>query len=159
MAENAKKTMLEHYIDQKTSAMTIMREKAPNLPQAWYFQELVYRIGVLETIQAYTKSAPFSADAKVLATHYQLFEAYLLSLISERKVTMATQKEVKEMQETALKNMNVIFTSDKARFAHYAPRTPEQYQTDIERFANTFLPAWVQYRNTLVEIKTKEMQS
>lgn len=156
MSESKKLTLLEHYRLQRDYAAAYLEKSKPTLQQVWYYQELTYRINVLEVFQTFLMAAPESADTKVLIPHFQLFEAYVLCLVHERKIGRTDNKDLVKQQQTAHENLKQIFDSNKARFSRYAPRSAEQYHTDIETFTNTILPAWIQYRNTLLEISTKE---
>ena len=48
-------------------------------------QELNYRIFVIETFQAFCKSAPMGMDTKELCYHYQLVDSNVRFLLEERK--------------------------------------------------------------------------
>ena len=45
-------------------------------------QELNYRISVLETFQAFSKSAPMGLKVEDLSYHYQLVDAYIKSVLN-----------------------------------------------------------------------------
>ena len=156
MEGNKKTTLLENYKLQKDYAVEYMKKNRPTTQQVWYFQELAYRITVLEVFQAFLLAAPLSVDSTELVPHYQSFEAYVLCLLNERKFATTDNEEIKKQQATASENLQLIFMSNKKKFSNYAPRTAEQYHGDVESFTNTILPAWIQYRNTLIDISTKE---
>lgn len=156
MSEQKKLTLLENYKLQKDYAAEILKKSKPTLQQVWYYQELTYRINVLEVFQTFLMAAPESAETKRLIPHFQLFEAYILCLMGERKIGRTDNEDLVKQQQTANGNLKQIFDSNKTKFSRYAPRSADQYHTDIETFTNTILPAWVQYRNTLIEISTKE---
>ena len=156
MSEQKKLTLLENYKLQKDGAAEYMKKSKLSLQHVWYYQELAYRISVLEVFQTFLLAAPESVDTKILVPHFQLYEAYVLCLLNERKIGRTDNEDLVKQQQTALGNLQRIYESNKSKFSRYAPRSADQYHGDIENFTNTILPAWIQYRNTLLEISTKE---
>ena len=58
-------------------------------------QELNYRISVLETFQAFAKDAPLGLKVEDLSYHYQLVDAYIKSVLSERQFGAKTDSNGK----------------------------------------------------------------
>ena len=115
-------------------------------------QELKYRIGVLETFQAYLKTAPITTDVRQLQFHYQLMRAYIGFLETERKFGVATDDEGKKKRRTAAETLIRVIEDHKKRFGSFRATSPEQYKKEIGNLVNTVLPVWIQYRNTYVQI-------
>lgn len=67
-------TVLEQYIDLKGRISA--KIAAGNFPpeQMLQYQEMLYRIDVLETCMAFGKTAPVTMDQPVLSYHYQMLD-------------------------------------------------------------------------------------
>jgi len=44
------------------------------------------------------------------------------------------------------------------RYANYSPESPAQYAKDIMKTIATVLPAWMQFRDTVTEVKLPDME-
>ena len=111
-------------------------------------QELNYRICVLQTMQAYCKSAPISTDLHQIGFHYQLVVSSLRSLLSERKF----EKGMKQRQAAA-KSLEDVFNDQSRRFQSFKASSPELYRKSVQSMVNTVLPVWVTYRGTYINIE------
>lgn len=117
------------------------------------YQELLYRIAVLEACQTFCKTAPISVDTKALCYHYQIVDAYLCSLSSEHKVGAPADKEMKARRQTALDSYLEVLQHCRKFFGSFQPTTPELYKTRIIELINTVLTAWIEYRDSYVDLK------
>lgn len=115
-------------------------------------QELNYRICILETFQAFCKSAPVTMDTKKMGYHFQLVDAYLRFILTERKFGPKTDPEGQKKRQTAFTSFERVVQDGKKRFASFIATTPEQYKTSIGGYVNTVLPVWLQYRNTYINL-------
>ena len=156
MSNNNKPTLLEKYWKIRLDFNESHAETMPAPAQLWSFQELLYRIEVLEGFKQFAAAAPFSADMKVLTPHYKVVNAYVENLKKERDLPAAPNADIQKQRETALAGLCSVVEDYRKRYANYIPQNPEQYQKDICRTIGTVLPAWVQYRNTINEIKLTE---
>lgn len=150
-----KLTLLERYWKVRVDFDSACKEIPPSPVQLWVYQELLYRIGVLEAFQLIAKAAPFSGDMKILFPHYQVVNMFVENLKKERFL-QAPDPDMQKQQQTAIGSLNSVIDDYRKRYANYAPQSPEQYQRDIGRTIATVLPAWIQYRNTITEIKLNE---
>ncbi len=153
-----KTTLLERYWAIRLEFEAAGKETVPEPPRLWWYQELVYRISVLEVLKCFTVAAPFTNDMKSLIPHYQVVNGYIEHIRKER-ASMSSDPERLKQQQTALSTLSAVITDYRTRYKSYAPKSPEQYGRDITRTVAAVLPAWVQYRNTLVEIKIEEASS
>jgi hypothetical protein len=151
-----KQTMLERYWKIRLDFKEAYKETMPAPAQLWNYQELLYRIDILEVFQQFAAAAPLTTDMKVLGTHYKVVDAYVENLKKERAFPASPNAEVQKQRETALASFNSVVDDYRKRFASYAPQSPEQYQKDIGRAIATVLPSLLQYRNTINEIKITE---
>jgi len=147
-----KPTLLERYWKTRLEFETCCKEIMPSPEQLWGFQELVYRIGVLEVFQLFAKAAPLTGEMNILFLHYQAVSGYIEHLRSERFCASLDPKRQKQ-QQTARASLDAVIEDYRKRYASYAPKGPEQYRKDIANTIAAVLPAWVQYRDTVVGIK------
>lgn len=152
----AKLTMLEKY--QVTFAEIAKQESPMTLEQAWTFQELLYRIEVLQICQMFTVVAPVGNDMRAMLTHYQMVDGYFENLKCERRNGLAASEEEQKQRDTVHQNRCRIVNDYRKRFSSFTPGNPEQYKKEIGKAITTFLPAWIQTRNTYINIITKEAQ-
>lgn len=152
----AKLTMLEKY---QHSFMDIAQQ-AGELPleQAWTYQELIYRMEVLQVCQMFASISPVGDDMRAMLIHYQMVDGYLENLKTERRIGFAASEDEQKQRDTAHQNLCRIVTDYRKRFGSFKPNNPEQYKNEIGKAITTFLPAWIQMRNAYIKINTKEAQ-
>lgn len=150
-----KLTLLERYCKIRIDFEADIKETMPTPAQLWVYQELIYRIGVIQIFQQYSKTAPFSDDIKILTPHYKVVNMYIEYLKNERYLK-SPNPEVQKQQLTAQGSLSAVIEDYRRQYANYAPKSPEQYSKDIGRTITTLLPAWIQYRNTITDIKLEE---
>lgn len=149
-----KLTLLEKY--QATFADMVKNKEKLSLEQAWLFQELLYRIEVLQVCQMFTQTAPVGNDLRAMFTHYQMVDGYFENLKSERRNRLAASEKEQKQRETISQNLCRVMNDYRKRFSSFSPSTPEQYRNEISKVISTMLPVWVQMRNVYTPIKTKE---
>jgi len=146
-------TILESYQAGKNSFDTGIQTAAPSPAQIWVQQETIYRIEVLETCQMFAKTAPQSVDAQILVSHYQMVDAYIQNLTSERRYGTSANDEIKKQRETAYNNLLRVIQDYRARFGSFTPGGDTGcYRKTISKVIQTILPVWIQYRQTYIEI-------
>ncbi|NBJ90182.1 hypothetical protein [Acutalibacter sp. 1XD8-36] len=127
------------------------------LPQdSLAMQELNYRIGVLETFQAFVKGAPMALDPKPLTYHYQLVDASVGFILTEHKFGPKADENGKKRRETALNSLGKAVSDGRKRFSSFKPSRPEQYSETVSKYINTIMPLWVQYRDTYINLTPKK---
>ena len=148
-------TMLEKYM---ISFSEISKMSPLPIERMWEFQELIYRIEVLQVCQMFSKMAPLGnkANQSSLITHYHMVDGYFECLKNERRIGPTADENLLKQRDTAHQNLGLIITDYRKRFQSYNVKTPEQYGNDIGKVISTFLPAWVQFRNTYINISSKE---
>lgn len=150
--QQKRQTVLEYY-----STMRQSIEAAALTPDTlWQYQEVLYRVSVIETCQALHKTAPLSEDRKVLLPHYQMLTAYFQFMLTERRFGLSTETDIRRHQDTAYANLQRIIEDHRGRFQHYSVQSAGQYLKDIGNAICTVLPAWMQYRNSLIKIEHEE---
>ena len=150
-------TLLARYWKLRIDFMDAHKETMPSPKQLWKLQEIMYRIEVLEVFKQFAVAAPLSTDWNVIRNHYLIVDAYAENLSKERDLPAAApDSDIQKQRQTAFESLISVMTDFRKRYKSYKPQGPEQYQKDIERTIATVLPAWVQYRNTINEIKLTE---
>jgi hypothetical protein len=156
---NNKPTLLQRYWKTRLDFTESHKDTMPLPAQIWSFQELLYRIEVLEVFQQFASAAPYSDDKTVLLPHYKVVNWFIENLKTDRVYPPAPNDDIKKQRETAHTSLCSVIEDYIKRFSNYIPKSPEQYGKDIGRIINTVLPAWIQYRNTINEIKLTEEQT
>ena len=151
----SKLTMLEKY---QLAFANIAKQIFPaSLDAAWTFQELLYRIEVLQVCQMFNASAPIGDDLQAMFNHYQMVDIYLANLVQERQKGLAASETEKAQRATVYQNLCHIIADYRKRFGSFQPKEPEQYKKEISKVIGAFLPVWIQMRNTYINISTKEI--
>ena len=120
--------------------------------QLMLYQELVYRIGVIETCQSFCTSAPVSTDRYAMGNHYKLVDAFIQCLAKERRFGQPADDALKAKRATANDNLEKVITDCRKRFSSFAPSGPEHYKQSISKLVGTVLTCWLQLRNTYINI-------
>ena len=115
-------------------------------------QEVNYRICVLETFESLSKSAPITMDTKVMGYHYQLVDAYVKFVLTERKFGPKTDTEGIKKRETAAASFEKVVQDGRKRFSSFSPTSQDQYRSTIGNYILTVLSVWMQYRNTYINV-------
>ena len=145
-------TLLEDYNQKKASVFQqVIRGSFP-VDQLLQYQELLYRIDVLESCLAFVRTSPTTADHRVVGYHYRILDGFLTCLLHERQLGPLADEKLKKQRETALSNLKTVIFTFRKKFQSFAPTNPEAYRNEIQSMINTILPAWISYRNTYVAL-------
>ena len=143
-------TTLEQYNQMKQQLSAKIADGTMTGDQLLGYQELLYRISVLESCMNFVKTAPVTNDMKVMSFHYQVVEALFTCLIQERQFAVPANDALKKQRDTALSNLQTVVNSFRKQFQSFKPATPEAYRAAVTKMVNTILPAWLQYRFTYI---------
>ena len=143
-------TTLEQYYQTKQQLNAKMAEGKFTNDQLLGYQELMYRISVLESCMMFLKTAPFSTDTSILGFHYKVVDALFTCMLQERQFGLPADEKVKKQRATALENLQLVINSFRRPFQSFAPNTPEVYRETISKMITTVLPVWLQYRYTYI---------
>jgi hypothetical protein len=145
--------MLETYNIGKSGFDSGLHTAMPGPEQVWAQQERLYRIEVLEACQMFVKSAPNSAETKELFWHYQMLDAYIQSLTQERRYGAIADDNLQKQRDTAHGNLMKVVQDYRKRFGSFcAGNDAGCYKKTITSVIQTVLSAWIQYRQTYIEI-------
>lgn len=146
-------TLLSEYQEKKGSLTAQAASGNMSFDQLMLYQELAYRIEVLEVSQAFCRSAPITMDMKAMINHYKLVDGYVRCIGKERRFGPSADEKQKAMRQTAANAMDKVIVDSEKRFSSFSPNSPEQYKNSICSLINTVLPVWVQLRNTYLDIQ------
>ena len=143
-------TTLEQYNQMKQQLTAKITDGTMTVDQLLGYQELLYRISVLESCMNFVKTAPVTNDMKVMSYHYQVVEALFTCLVQERQFGIPADDVVRKQRATALENLQTVVNSFRKQFQSFKPAAPEAYRAAVTKMVNTILPAWLQYRFTYI---------
>ena len=143
-------TTLEQYNQMKQQLTAKIADGTMTVDQLLGYQELLYRISVLESCMNFVKTAPVTNDMKVMSYHYQVVEALFTCLVQERQFGIPADDVVRKQRATALENLQTVINSFRKQFQSFKPAAPEAYRAAVTKMVNTILPAWLQYRFTYI---------
>lgn len=143
-------TTLEQYYQMKQQLTAKIADGTMTVDQLLGYQELLYRISVLESCMNFVKTAPVTNDMKVMSYHYQVVEALFTCLVQERQFGIPADDVVRKQRATALENLQTVVNSFRKQFQSFKPAAPEAYRAAVTKMVNTILPAWLQYRFTYI---------
>jgi len=145
-------TLLEQY----NVKLNEMNEKirAGQLPpeDTLVYQELVYRVAVLNTCKAFCASAPIGKETTLSCYHYQVVVIYIKMLSNERQVGSKTDDDGKKKRAAAKETIDRVMNDGVRRFGSFNPATEDLYKKTISEFINAYVSVWIQYRNTYINI-------
>ena len=145
-------TYLDDYNNRKLSFVPLLQAGKMTLGDSMVYQELLYRIQVLETCQMLCKTAPVTTDTRELLGHYQLVDAVLFCAGREHTFGVPVKDQGKAQRKVAGENLSKVVTDCRKRFSSFQAKSPEQYRQSITAMISMILVAWVQLRNTYVPI-------
>lgn len=143
-------TTLEQYYQTKQQLTAKIADGTMNVDQLLGYQELLYRISVLESCMNFVKTAPITTNMAMMSYHYKVVDALFTCLVQERQFGIPADDTLKNQRATALSNLQTVINSFRKQFQSFQPTTPEAYRAAIGKMINTILPAWLQYRFTYI---------
>lgn len=149
-------TVLENYGLEKLEMLQRMEQERITSDILWRYGELVYRISVLETCQAYCKSAPVCTNMQALMHHYQMLDAYIQNLAWERSYGPNRGQDTEKEREAAKMNLGRVIQDYRTRFSRFAPAADTAYGQEIGKVVNTLMPVWLQFRETFVPLRKEK---
>ena len=145
-------TVLEKYCKQRENMNAEIAQGAFTVEKLLVYQELLYRINVLETCMNFCKTAPVTPDIRALTDHYQLLDAFIQCMLLERRLGPVGDESVKSQRDTGFANLENVVASFRKQFTSFMATAPDSYRNTISTMVTTILPAWLAYRNTYVNV-------
>ena len=146
-------TVLERYQTLRFQIGERMQKEPITPDMLWRYGELVFRIGVLETLQVYLNAAPLVMERSQLEGHYKMLDAYVQSITLDRKYGPSRGPDTQKERETAEKSLAQVVQDYRKRFSSFKPQNEESYRSEVGRAVQTVLPAWFQMRESFVPLK------
>lgn len=117
------------------------------------YQELNYRIDVLETMRDFCKAAPVTCDTRMLVTHFRVLDTYIRFLTTERKIGCQTNEDTQKKRDAAYQALSSVVQDYQKRFSGFQVTAPDQYRKSISDTIQAFLCVWLQYRTAYIPIE------
>ena len=146
-------TVLERYQTLRFQIGERMQTEVITPDMLWRYGELNFRISVLETLQAYLGAAPLVVERPRLEQHYMMLNAYIQSMMMDRKYGPVRGDGMKEEREAAERSLAQVVQDYRTRLSSFNPQNEESYRSEVSRIIKTVLPAWLQMRDTFVPLK------
>ena len=109
-------TTLDMYYQNKQQLNAIIAEHKLTMDQLFGYQELLYRISILESCMNFVKTAPVTADVSAMSYHYKIVDALFTCLLQERQFGIPADEKLKKQRATALGNLQTVITSFRKQF-------------------------------------------
>ncbi len=144
--------LIDQYLEKQKAVRAHI--EAGELPpdQLFYFQELNYRICVLETMRDFCNSAPQTTELRILSTHYRVVDAYVRFILAERQFGCKTDEDGEKRRETAHTALEKVVFDCARKFSGYQVSSANQYKEQITTAINTIMPVWLEYRTTYIKL-------
>ena len=104
-------TTLDLYYQNKQQLNARISENKLTMDQLLGYQELLYRISILESCMNFVKTAPVTADVSAMSYHYKIVDALFTCLLQERQFGIPADEKLKKQRATALSNLQAVITS------------------------------------------------
>ena len=146
-------TKLDIYLAKRDAMAALVKENKLQVSDLAVFQELIYRIGVLQTFLTFTRTAPTTKDPQALAFHFQLVFEFARQLSNERKFGPKTDENGTKTRETARISFEKVIMEGTKSFSSFKAASDDHYQKTVSQYISNILTVWIQYRNTYINIK------
>ena len=148
----AEKTMMELYTELYEDYQQQVEETELPLKKLLEYQELKYRIFVLDTIRSFERIIPITEDKKEIQRHYYVVSKFIRSLLTEHKYGTKTDDAGIKIRETAEKALQKVVVDGERRFKSLAIQFQQYYKSICEYF-EAVLIVWTQYRESYIKIE------
>lgn len=151
-------TVLDKYARRRQEYEADFKKGGASVSGLLMYQELLYRLDVLQALQMFCSTAPVGDNFKSMIAHYQMLDGYVNNLVYERQfgVPAGNDPDLPKHRQAAHVNLCRVIESYRKRFSSFKPGEPDQYKREIDKAVLTVLPAWIQYRNVYVSLKQTE---
>ncbi len=146
------KNKLDNYTEKQAELKAQI--KANSLPPdaLVVYQELNYRIDVLESLKAFSQTAPITTEERVMMYHYSLIHRFISNLLTEHVIGPKTNEEGKQHREASKISLERVVQSEAKLFNSYKITKQDQYKIDLCNYIKSVLSVWIPYRDSYVKI-------
>ena len=148
----AEKTMMELYTELYEDYQQQVEETELPLKKLLEYQELKYRIFVIDTIRSFERIIPITEDKKEIQRHYYVVSKFIRSLLTENKYGTKTDEAGLKVRETAEKALLKVVSDGERRFKSLAIQFQQYYKSICDYF-QAVLIVWTQYRESYIKIE------
>lgn len=149
-------TILEKYQHDRQDLYQQISEGKVTAHTLWSYNELTYRIGVLESFRVFSMSAPNTTDTKRLRRHYQMVDAFIQYAAQERGYGPNRGPDMEKERNAAKTNLDRVIQDYRKQFSSFVPSSNEAYGWKITDVMKVVTPAWLQMRETFVPLRENQ---
>lgn len=145
-------TILDEYNAKLKAVRAKIAEGKASPIDAFAYQEIKYRISNLETFHAIGACTPVTTDKNIISLHYEITAILMKNLVDERCTGSRTDEDGKKKRETAKNTLLSVYNLGTNKSRSMVIDSDQAYKKYISEFVDSFIPVWVQYRDTLFKI-------
>lgn len=146
------KTIMQLYTELYEEYQRQVEETEFPLKKLLEYQELKYRIFVIDTFRSFERIIPLTDDKKEIQRHYYVVSKFIRSLLTEHKYGTKTDEAGMKVRETAERALLKVVSDGERRFKSLAIQF-QQYYKSIYDYFQTVLIVWTQYRESYIKIE------
>ena len=146
------KTIMQLYTELYEEYQRQVEETELPLKKLLEYQELKYRIFVIDTFRSFERIIPLTDDKKEIQRHYYVVSKFIRSLLTEHKYGTKTDETGMKVRETAERALLKVVSDGERRFKSLAIQF-QQYYKSIYEYFQTVLIVWTQYREAYIKIE------
>ena len=146
------KTIMQLYTELYEEYQRQVEETELPLKKLLEYQELKYRIFVIDTFRSFERIIPLTDDKKEIQRHYYVVSKFIRSLLTEHKYGTKTDETGMKVRETAERALLKVVSDGERRFKSLAIQF-QQYYKSIYDYFQTVLIVWTQYRESYIKIE------
>ncbi len=122
-------------------------------PDSWAkMQETTYRLEVLSTFKMYRQTAPITTDKQLMSYHFQLLDIFIGFVSTERRFAPTSNDDANKTRQTAGDMFAKVIQDGRRQFKSFVAKSDQHYKNSVLKYIDTILCAWIQYRNTYINI-------
>ena len=146
------KLLDDYYAKRESLSKQLSFGKGLNQEQLYQFNELLYRINVMETLRMLMATAPVTLETRPQSEHFRVFSALVNGLMNERQIAVSGNPKEVEQRKAAHNAFSTMATCCLKSFHSYVPSAADDYRKSIEQTISAVLSSWVPYRDTFVKL-------
>ncbi len=144
-------SLLQDYVMLKNEMENRMGDTT-GLKSLLLYQELGYRVLVLDTLKAFTDTVPDIEDGKAVRSHARALISYIRAIPEGYPFAPRADAAGKKARETALATLQDVCEDACDKLDTYVPEKTEEYVKDVGKILQPVPNVWRQYRDTLIAV-------
>ena len=150
-------TYLEKYPTKKSAYQDLLSQgQSLSSKELCFCMEAIYRAQVLETLSLLERTCPTVQDLSAFELHARLVSGILAGLLEERRFQIYKDKKIANEQAAAYQSCFSCF-NEFAKLC--SPCNAAEYPQKLHQMLYTFCCAWLQYRNTIIDLDHQYFKS